>query len=556
MDRVRTLLRAFGMIFEMARPEQDKKARAYGIFSIIIFLAIMVPSCIMVGYITYRLSNLMMIFGEKEYALVSLTNIISAFTMIFMMPVTFNVFYFSRDIPFLRSMPITPLELFTAKFWHTFKTECFMTVGVLLTMFVGWYAAMSENYGLMAAFDYRSLIAAAVSILIITVIPLIYCSIISILLVAVLRKVKRTSIFYHSSTALFVLFAIAFILSFSGEDGVTVENYVDMLVAGESSFNDLCEILFLPTRFAVKAMADSEFEFIGIGTLITVILYLIMKVLAYFLYDKGLYTALALTNKVRSKAGSDISGKQKKVIPSLISREVKVLMRTLSYRTNCVYANLIWPILSVLFFSLSRNNSNILRFISLYRGGQDHAHVIVLITVIALSFTAAGLNSIASTSFTREGAHIDMLKYLPVPVNSFIYSKAATAILFSFMPLALSVIFAAYSLGAGIVNSLLYLLVSLVSVVIAVAVGITFDSISPYTVWTDEAAALRGNINCFFNLGIGILLAAVICGICYLTYYLGANSETCLLVTSGILAALTVFSMTFLKRCIRKNIGL
>ena len=42
MDRVRTLLRAFGMIFEMARPEQGKKARAYGIFGIIIFLAIMV----------------------------------------------------------------------------------------------------------------------------------------------------------------------------------------------------------------------------------------------------------------------------------------------------------------------------------------------------------------------------------------------------------------------------------------------------------------------------------------------------------------------------------
>ena len=103
---------------------------------------------------------------------------------------------------------------------------------------------------------------------------------------------------------------------------------------------------------------------------------------------------------------------------------------------------------------------------------------------------------------------------------------------------------------------MLYLLCSFISVIVAVAVGITFDSISPYTVWTDEATALRGNINCFFNLGIGILLAAVICGICYLTYYLGASSGTCLMVTFGILVALTVFSMTFLRRCIHKNLGL
>ena len=303
-------------------------------------------------------------------------------------------------------------------------------------------------------------------------------------------------------------------------------------------------------------MASGNILYLLLATLITVILYIVMMALAKLLYSKGLYTSLSLANKVHSKGVKKAAEDQKSILSSLIWKEIKVLMRTMSYRTNCVYANLIWPVLSIVFFALSRKNANILRFISLYRGGQDQAQVIVLICVIAVSFIAAGLNSIAATSFTREGINIDMLKYLPVPANSFVISKAIAAMVFSYIPLSLSVVFASYSLGSGVIKCLLYLLVALISAVIAIAVGITFDSISPYTVWSDEATALRGNMNCFFNLGIGMLTSAVICGLCYLTYYLGGSFGICLLVTLGLLILLAAIASVILTRSVRRNLGI
>ena len=79
MRTVKTLTRAMGANLEMPKPGQKSKARAYGIFGMIAFAGIMIPSAVMVGYITYLLSNLLMFFGQRSYALISMIHIISAY---------------------------------------------------------------------------------------------------------------------------------------------------------------------------------------------------------------------------------------------------------------------------------------------------------------------------------------------------------------------------------------------------------------------------------------------------------------------------------------------
>ena len=73
------------------------------------------------------------------------------------------------------------------------------------------------------------------------------------------------------------------------------------------------------------------------------------------------------------------------------------------------------------------------------------------------------------------------------------------------------------------------------------------DSISPYTVWSDELSALRGNLNCFFNLAAEMVFALIVGGISYGIYLLSSNAVititavSVLLViagTSGVLAGL------------------
>lgn len=535
----------------MPRPESAGKARTYAIFGLIVFGVIMVPSAIMVGCITYMLSNLSMLVGDTSYGLISLVHIISAFTMIFCMPVMFNVLYFARDIGFLSSMPIRPVHLYTAKFWHTYRTENFMTAFTLLAMFIGWFVAFLKNFG-WGSVNPITIISAITALFAIPALPLIYCSILSTILMVVLRKVRKMSIFYHSSTFLFILFAFVFLLSFRGQGGVNIERYVDMVMAGTNSFNDLCDYLFMTTPLLCRAMGEGNIWFLLAGLAVTAVCYFVMILLAKGLYQSGLYTASCVGAGKKHRKTNEYKPIQRNTLATMIIKECRILMRTMSYRTNCVYANLIWPVLSVVFFALSTRNMNVLKFTALYRGGQPFTRIMVLILVLAVSFVASGLNSIASTSFTREGAHIDVIRYLPVPIITTIRAKAFAAMIFTGIPLSLSIIAACISLGSSPATTALYLGLSLLSVHIATFVGICMDSISPYTVWADEATALRGNMNTFFNLAAGMLIAAIVCGICYLVYLWTGSETVCRTILTVILLVLSIaaelFSYSFVQK--------
>ena len=132
MRTVKTLYKAFGASLEMPRPESNGKARVYGVFGFIAFALIFIPSSILVGYITYLLSNLLMFFGERSYALISLVHIISAFTMIFILPVMFTLWqrmrrtwvYCGAEHPAPRmsnawSLPVLEMRFIAAPFIKT-----------------------------------------------------------------------------------------------------------------------------------------------------------------------------------------------------------------------------------------------------------------------------------------------------------------------------------------------------------------------------------------------------------------------------------------------------
>ncbi|MBR4557146.1 MAG: hypothetical protein IKO15_06675, partial [Clostridiales bacterium] len=144
--------------------------------------------------------------------------------------------------------------------------------------------------------------------------------------------------------------------------------------------------------------------------------------------------------------------------------------------------------------------------------------------------------SIASTSFTREGVHIDMLKYLPAPLEKQINAKVFVALMFTFIPEVIAVIIVAVSLGV-VVQLPLYILISFVSILIATMIGVIMDSVSPYTVWSDELSALRGNLNCFFNLAAEMIAALLIGGIGYGIYLLSANSVITISIVSVLIIA-------------------
>ena len=87
------------------------------------------------------------------------------------------------------------------------------------------------------------------------------------------------------------------------------------------------------------------------------------------------------------------------------------------------------------------------------------------------------------------------------------YAKAAVSFMFTYPALLLTDIIICIYVKADILTGAFYAILMLLAHVISIAVGMMLDSASPYTEWSDEYSALRGNLNAFFNMAIMMILA-------------------------------------------------
>jgi ABC-2 type transport system permease protein len=481
------------------------------------------------------------LFGGNSYGLLSELDLISAFAMIFGMPLMFSVLFFSSDLAFLTALPVTPAALYRARFWHTFKAENVMTSNVLFAIYIGYFIALFRHMSVKEVLHPVSLAASIVGFFGSLLIPLIYCSILAMLLMLALRKLNRADIYYHTSLVLFVAFALMFLMSFRSYGRISMVNYLDTLVLSDNEFTAICNILFPTNYLTTLAIVNHKILPLIEAVLFIAALYALSVLTAHLSYRKGLFAAAVIGNKKASgKTVSKTGGH--KIFASLVIKEFKVLMRTMTYRMNCVYANLLWPIAAlIVMFEIPR-----FEFFKVFRynlqNGDPFNHVVVFAVFIAMAFIASGLNSIASTSFTREGKHLDMLKYLPAPLEKQIRAKVLIAVLFTFIPVVITVTMVTISLGIAVMLPL-YILVTFVCILTATMIGVIMDSISPYTVWSDELSALRGNLNCFFNLAAEMVFALIVGAISYGIYLLSGSAVVTISVISILLAAAGAVSL-------------
>lgn len=552
MGKTRSLYKAFSSNLEMPKPNKETKAKTYNRFGMIAFIGIMVPISVIVGYITYVLTDLLYVFNGNSYGLLSELDIISAFAMIFGMPLMFSVLFFSSDLRFLTALPIRDTALYSARFWHTFRAENVMTSNVLFAIYIGYFAAAIKNSSVSEALHPVALLASVTGFFGSLLLPLIYCSILALLLMMILRRFNRTSIYYYSSLILFIAFALMFLLSFRSYGKVSVANYLDSLVVSNNTFTSICNVLFPSNYLTTLSIRTHSVLPLIASVLIIAALYMLSVLIARLTYRKGLFAAAVVSDRRSSRKTASAYG-SRSIFTSLLIKEIKVLTRTMTYGTNCVYANLVWPAAAFIFiFEVPR-----VEFFREYayglQNGDPANHVTLFAVFIAMAFIASGLNSIASTSFTREGVHIDMIRYLPAPLTKQINAKILTAFLFTAVPEILSVIMIAIRLDVAAMLPL-YIPVSLLCMLTAIIIGVLMDSISPYTVWSDELSALRGNMNCFFNLAAEMLFALVIGGISYGLYALSSSAVVTISAVTVILVAAGVICVVAGIPKVKENI--
>lgn len=195
---------------------------------------------------------------------------------------------------------------------------------------------------------------------------------------------------------------------------------------------------------------------------------------------------------------------------SAVLKELRLLIRTPAYLTNCVLSALLVPILLVLILILNPEMKTLgqlnLDFLSL---PQMTAGAFVI--GVYLMLFVGSLNAISATAISREGtAGIAFMKSIPVPMNEQLQAKVYPGVLFTLAGCLVVLIpfhmYLIYPVWLDVVYGIGCLLCSY----LVNWAGLLCDGLRPKLVWENETAAVKNNYNLIFAMLISWALLAIL----------------------------------------------
>lgn len=510
MKNVSYLLKLLRVGQEMTMPKEGREKRTYTVFGGAAMLFIMIPCCIVVGVIAYFMTLAMMEAGGKEEGMLFIVQFISACAMIFGLNVIINEFYFSSDIDYLLPLPVRTHELILAKFWVTYLAESVMEFMVLFSAYIGFVLAMGITP--------IGIITGILGTVTLPIVPLVYCGIISMLIMFLFQGIRNRKVLNAIMGAMTIVLILGTFLSFSGLEGFSIDTYVTSLTGGENMFMNVMNKVFYPGYLLVHAAAVQSWGEVALYIGITVVFLAIFLLIANLIYLPGLYSFKSVGNKKEHGHKKHGMRKQHSVFRAYFSKEIKTILRTPAFVSNCVLINFFWPVIIVIVCMMQKGSDTIANFITMYHEGNMMARIVALAIFLALAALTTAANSLASSSFTREGVHIDFMKYIPVPYELQIHVKGLLSLIFSYASYLVDVVILVVILKLGVQEAVYFAVTGGCMVFFITCLGLWLDSMHPKLIWEDELNALRGNLNVFFNMAFAILAAVVISGVAFLLY--------------------------------------
>lgn len=510
MKQVSYLLKLLRRGQDMEMPKDEKNKRTYTVFGGAAMLFIMIPCCIIVGAIAYFMTLAMIEAGGKDEGMLFIVQFISACAMIFGLNVIINEFYFSSDLDYLLPLPVRTHELILAKFWVTYLAESVMEFMVIFSAYIGYVLAI----GLSPI----GVITGILGTITLPVVPLVYCGIISMIVMYLFQGIRNRKVLNAVMAVLTILLILGAFLSFQGLEGFSIETYVESLTSGNNAFLNTMNIIFYPGYLLVHSAATGSWLEVLFYIGLTVGLLALFMVVANLIYLPGLYSFKSVANKKEHNTHAAKGLKSQSVFKTYFKKEMRTILRTPAFVSNCVLINFFWPVIIVVVCMMQKGSGSIQKFIDMYQAGNVMAVVLTLCLFLGLGALTTAANGLASSSFTREGAHIDFMKYIPVPYSLQIHVKGLISLLFSYPSYLIDVVILAIILKLPVSMAVYYGIAGGLMVFFITCLGILLDSIHPKLIWEDELNALRGNLNVFFNMAFAILAAGIICGTGFLLY--------------------------------------
>lgn len=556
MDSVKRILRLTGVILKtidvnisFSRLNKPTGKKGTSIAGVIVMLFVFAEIGFMVYFLSDSLYTVLSSIGGQAALLGYAAALFAFLTFFFGIFYIISVFYHSKDIEVLLSLPFKPWEIVGGKFLSILVFEYFTTALVLIPFFV--YGTRNGEGPLFYVY----------SVIVMLLLPVVPLTLDTLIIMPVMRfvKVARNKDAFNIIAGICLLFlalglnfGIQMLFAQNGQSG----NIGGLIASGGEKMTLIGIAAFPGIFFAAQALAFSS------------VIWGFVYFLAFFICcAAGFMLVLLLANVLYIPAAADVTSsyathkrldsaeieKKTAVSSSLFTymkKDLLILFRTPIFFLNNVAINFLWPafLLIALLIPTSRNSGEQL---SVLVKSLDFSDGRIAAAALFIIFSAAlvlgGTNGVTASCLSREGSNFNLMKYIPMSYFNQIMAKIAVGAGLSAVSFLLTFAIFFYLAVPPFQFTLLAVVVAVPAIAITNFLCIFLDLLWPKLHWDNEQKAVKQNLNVLFSIFIPLGLAVVI-------GYFGVSAGFSLWEAAGLLlltsAVLLVILLIVLKKVI------
>lgn len=497
-------------------PAGKKKRQIIGQWALYLLIAVCIVPLLVLLYQFGRAMYQTLSPLRLEYLAYDITLLLlSLTTLILSLPFAMSVLFLAKDIEYLLPMPLSPWQIAGAKLCTVLLYEYITTAAVGIPMLAG--IGTAAHHGI-AYFLFAALVLLALPIL-----PVIYGCLLGVLILPLTTKLRRKEAVTTLFSILIILLAsgAGLLFSYFGETLGSLD--IAAIITGNKQLLIQAEYIFPNLLLAGRALKSTD-----PAMLLLYVLTAAAAILVFLLAGNRFYLkAVSGMNEVSQKreklsAAEELRAlKSSGIVKSCALREWKLLVRTPVYFLNCVLSAFLVPVilLVALIVPLLGNMEELQKFLpqvsQLFQMfGTDQLSGVLMLAVFALTALFCTMNLSAATCISREGSNFIEMKYIPVPYKKQLQGKMLCAVSLSFaatLPYTFLLVFA----GAAILKTPVWLLLPALAINVFTVFTVSYfqllgDLWKPKLSWTSEQAAVKQNVTAMLSMFGALVLCLLL----------------------------------------------
>lgn len=465
----------------------------------------LIPSYIMMINVLGTLYDGFKQMGQQSYFLLMGFLGSQMMVLVFGLLYVMSKYYFSNDLSHLVPLPIKPSYILTSKFVTLMVSEYLTSLPIILPfIFI---------YGIKGSEGLFYWIYAFILALFLPVLPLVLSSLIIMIFMKYTNIKGKKDLLRTISAVIFIIIMIyvqVAIQQMAQKALLEGDNFFFNLARDSNLLVKKLGVAFPPSQWGAMALANNS-KFIGLTNLLMFVIvgvigFVIMILLSEKLFFDGLIGNIEVSaSKGRGKKKDlERSSNVTKPYLAIAMKEIKMLFKTPIYLMNSVGGVVIVPVILVI--SVITGEQSMEPLMNVLYG---NIHLVTLASIGLVAFLGM-MNSVGTTTFSREGKNFWIQRTLPIRVEDQIFGRVLASLMIQLLGIVILIGSMFFIIKLDFLNILLIIILGLLGSIPMTQIGMIIDILRPMLTWTNPQQAMKQNLNVLIGMGVSVLYGGAI----------------------------------------------